>query len=122
MRDYASNQSIFIDNVFLSDAQGINWDNETQDTLIHTIQDGLAGKATGRTDFKGHVEIVVPQEGLPYDIDKASIERRVVEIAIFVGDKSGTTKGWIENVKWDWSMDKPVSCAFDIVGSPLTLS
>lgn len=121
-KDYVDSITIFIDNIHMVDTQSLSEGNEQNDQLIHNIPDGLAGLAKGTSVWKGHVESAIPIAGAEYDLDKAATERRNVEITIFRGDQSLTTKGWIQNVKSDWSIDKHCTISFDMVGIPATFS
>lgn len=113
--------TIYIDNVLILDAQSIQMGNEENDNEIYNITEGFSGISLGTEIFRSSVESAVPRAGLPIPLAKYAMDRQVVDITIFVGDQSLSTKGYVKNVNISGSVDAPVSISFEMYGTPAYL-
>ena len=116
-----SDVTIFINSVYILDAQTISISYAQNDTNIHN-QSGFAGISVGTSEMTVEVTSAVPREGLPVNITKLAQDREVVEVEFFVGDMSAASKGYIRNPSVSKSLDAQTEFSFTYIGTPATLS
>ena len=111
---------IYINSTLMLDCQNITVGNEQNDNEIYNFA-GLAGKSLGTSKLKISVDSAVPKSGMQVSLMELSQDREVVEVEVFVGDKSLSSKGWIENVQFTSGIDNPASVSFEFSGKPAIL-